>query len=229
MDLHDRPPAAADAFGLMLARKQTVASSPDGDPKPDGRRMRSERTKQAIVDAYLEIVQETSKMPTAADIAARAGYAVRSVFERFPDLTALTIAALDHALTLAAEQAVIRGIDGDRQERLQSHVEMRSANCERGLPLWRAIQGQLSGSEELRTRVRLVQEFALRRVELMYRPELETLSAENRQRTLVALEAITQFDAWGRMRIDYGLPVEAAREIWIAAIDRLLPPTPAVS
>jgi hypothetical protein len=44
---------------------------------------------------------------------------------------------------------------------------------------------------------------------------------------LIALEAITDFESWGRMREDNGLDVEQACAVWIKAIDRLLPPTPA--
>ena len=35
-------------------------------------------------------------MPTAVQIAERAGYSVRSIFERFPDLNALRVAAADY-------------------------------------------------------------------------------------------------------------------------------------
>ena len=54
----------------------------------DGRRLRSERTKQLIIEAYLALAHEHSPhAPTAAEIAHRAGYSVRSVFERFPTST----------------------------------------------------------------------------------------------------------------------------------------------
>ena len=56
----------------------------------DGRRLRSERTKQLIIEAYLALLREGSpSIPTATQIADRAGYSVRSVFEKFPDLLAL--------------------------------------------------------------------------------------------------------------------------------------------
>ena len=63
----------------------------------DGRRLRSERTKQFIIEACLALLSESPKVPTGAEIAERAGYSVRSVFERFPDLLALSLAAADFA------------------------------------------------------------------------------------------------------------------------------------
>ena len=52
----------------------------------DGRRLRSERTKQSIMDAYIELLRQKPEIPTAAQIAARAGISTRSIFERFADL-----------------------------------------------------------------------------------------------------------------------------------------------
>jgi hypothetical protein len=60
----------------------------------------------------------------------------------------------------------------------------------------------------------------------MYQPELSTLAEPLRRYTLIALEALTDFESWGRMREDYGLTIEEAREVWMRTIDRLLPPTP---
>lgn len=66
----------------------------------DGRRLRSERTRQLIIEAYLALIREnrSTPMPTAQEIAVRAGYSVRSVFERFPDLHTLRVAAADYGL-----------------------------------------------------------------------------------------------------------------------------------
>lgn len=64
------------------------------------------------------------------------------------------------------------------------------------------------------------------RLMLMYRPELSTLAEADRTALLITLEALTDFESWGRMRERHGLSVEAARDVWVGAIDRLLPPTP---
>ena len=101
-----------------------TASKPS--PRIDGRRLRSARTKQLIIEAYLTLLRESPQIPTAATIAERAGYSVRSVFERFPDLHALRVAATDYAFTQGTAQAVARDFSGDRLTRLKSHVETRS-------------------------------------------------------------------------------------------------------
>ena len=195
----------------------------------DGRRQRSERTRQHIIEAYLALLRDSSRVPTAAQIAERAGYSVRSLFERFPDLLALSLAAADFAFTQANAQAVIRNVSADRPTRIRTQVETRAGTCERWLPLWRALHANQHYSPELRQRLRAMREAIMRRLELMYRPELSALVEAERRRILIALEALTDFESWARMRSDHGLTIEDACAVWIRTIDSLLPPAPAVS
>ena len=63
----------------------------------------------------------------------------------------------------------------------------------------------------------------------MYRPELSTLNEPERRQTVLAIEALIDFESWARMREFFGLSFEEGCTVWIRAIDRLLPPTPADS
>jgi len=194
--------------------------------RPDGRLLRSERTKQVLIEAYLGLLRENPQIPTAADIAKRAGCSIRSVFERFSDLLSLSFATADYAFAQGMAQAVARHVDGDRQTRLRSQVETRAAVCEQWLPLWRALLRHQHESQELAYRIERMRDAIVGRLELMYRPELSALPDAERKAVLIALEALTDFESWGRMRERHGLSIEAARDVWIAAIDRILPPTP---
>jgi AcrR family transcriptional regulator len=215
-----------------MNQNSMTAASPPATRKPariDGRRLRSERTKQLIVEAYLDLLREGNRNPTAAQTAERAGYSVRSVFERFPDLQALRIMATDYSLSQAAALAPALHLDGDRATRIRSQVETRAGTCERGLLLWRMLLVFQQDSQELKLRVRLARDRTIARMEQMYARELDTLGELERRHLLIALEALTDFESWARMRHFNNLSFESACELWIRAVDRLLPPTPAVS
>ena len=197
--------------------------------RADGRRLRSERTRKLVIEAYLALLRENPRVPTAVQVAERAGYSVRSVFERFPDLHALRIAATDYAFGLANDQTLTEGSDGNRQGRLKAHVERRARICTLWLPLWRALNANKGDSEELETRVRFIREATVRRIELFYRPELSTMTEIERRQTVVAIDSLIDFESWARMREFFGLSFEEACNLWIRTIDRLLPPTPADS
>lgn len=194
----------------------------------DGRRLRSERTKQLIIEAYLALLRErpTTPIPTAAEIAERAGYSVRSVFERFPDLHTLRVAAADYGLAHAAALAPARDVDADRPTRIKSQVETRAGTCERGVALWRALTFNVDEDDALKARLRLARNRTMDRLEIMYRPELSTLPETERRNMLIALEALTDMESWARMRDMHGLSFAEACAVWIRAIDRMLPPTP---
>jgi AcrR family transcriptional regulator len=219
---------------VARAGGMTAIESPLSAPAPrpariDGRRLRSVRTKQLIIEAYLTLLRESPKIPTAAQIAEQAGYSVRSIFERFPDLHALRVAATDYAFTQGNAQAVPRDFDGDRPTRLRAHVRTRGWICEQWLPLWRALNANQGDSAELKARILLVRQAIFKRIELMYAPELATLDDRARQHTLIAIETLIDFESWARMRDYNALSFDDACAVWIQAIDRLLPPTPPVS
>ncbi|MBN9087165.1 MAG: hypothetical protein J0J01_09670 [Reyranella sp.] len=192
----------------------------------DGRRLRSERTRQHLLEAYIALLRDNPRPPTASQIADRAGYSVRSLFERFPDLLALSLAAADMAFAQAHAQATIRNLHADRATRIRTQVETRAKTCEDWLPLWRALILNQHMSSELQQRIRRIREAVLARIEMMYLPELDTLEATVRRRTLIALEAITDFESWARMREAAGLSIDESCTVWIRAIDSLLPATP---
>jgi len=195
------------------------------DPKlsqTDGRRRRSAQTRQALIDAYLDLLRENQKPPTAEDIAKRAGCSVRSIFERFTDLLTLSLAAADYAFEQAMAQTAAPNLDADLHTRIKSQVETRAVICEHWLPLWRALLRYQSESPELAMRIKRIRAAMGARLALVYGRELSTLPEADRTKLLTALDILTDFESWGRMREDHGLSIEAARDVWNNAMWRLL-------
>ena len=195
-------------------------------PRIDGRRLRSERTRQMIIEACLELVRRSPRMPTAAQIAAEAGYSTRSIFERFSDLNALMLATADYAIAVAQAEAGPRDVDADRLTRIRSHIATRAHACERWMSLWRVLLATQDELAALRTRVTLTRLANIERMRLMYRSELASLTAPAREQLLVALATLVSFESWDQMRECHGLTIEDAQDVWRSAIDRMLPPTP---
>jgi AcrR family transcriptional regulator len=201
-------------------------------PETDGRLRRSERTRQGLIEAYLQLLGEKQQPPTAPEIAKRAGCSIRSIYERFSDLLTLSLAAADHAFAQALAQDAAPNVDADLHTRLTEQVEARAAICERWLPLWRALLRSQGESEALAIRIKRTRAMMVARLELVYGPELSTLPEAERRQLLVDLDILTDFESWGRLRESHGLSIEEARSLWINAIQRMLPaigPDPARS
>lgn len=89
----------------------------------DGCRLRSERSRLAIIEAALTLQEEGVLVPTAQQISDRAGVGIRSFFRHFEDMERLFQAADDHirdsyeALFLGGDR------DGTLAERIDHAVE----------------------------------------------------------------------------------------------------------
>ena len=97
-------------------------SNTKGAEAVDGRRLRSERSRLAIIEAVLALQEEGVLVPTAQQISDRAGVGIRSFFRHFEDMEALFEAADDHirdsyeALFLGGDR------DGTLEERIASVI-----------------------------------------------------------------------------------------------------------
>lgn len=193
----------------------------------DGRLERTQRTRKALIDAYIDIARETKRIPTTLEVAKRARCSLRTVFERFGSLGGLGLAAFDAILSdrfVSTPPGDL--VRADRRSRIRFQTTVRARTCETWLPIWRIVMRNEGISDQLEERIETVRRLTRNRLELMYGPELDTLSPDSRNAVLIALEALTDFPIWGRMRGRHGLSVDQAIAIWVEAIDRLLPPSP---
>ena len=60
-----------------------MSDSTSTPAKVDGRRLRSDRSRQVIVEAMLQLINEGNLVPTAQQIANHAKVGIRSVFRHF--------------------------------------------------------------------------------------------------------------------------------------------------
>src|SRR5690349_20360766 len=68
-----------DPLSFVGGRLATAAA----ESPTDGRLLRSQRTKRAIVDALLDLIREGHMKPSSAEIADRAGVTQRTLFNQF--------------------------------------------------------------------------------------------------------------------------------------------------
>jgi hypothetical protein len=219
--------ATADVDGTSMKKRatglrQVTAKSDRGaNLSPDGRRMRAIRTARSIVEAYVSLIREKHTRPAVAELAETARCSVRSVYERFGSLGELDRATFDYVLKRLAEPPPTLLPEGDRHNRIRSHVRTRAVACETWLPVWQVLRGDY-GSQALQSSIERMCQLTREQLELVYRPELECLTAHRRQTILIALEALTDFESWGRMREHYKLSVDEACSVWSEVIDQLL-------
>lgn len=180
----------------------------------DGRTARSDRTRHAIVDALLALLEAGNLRPTTAEIADEAGVSERSVFQHFPNREALFAGVGERQAARAGE--VMRTIDLSLAlpDRLDAFVAQRSAILEILTPTRRA---GLLIADEHPALARSIDEVRIRKREralACFAQELDHLPPA----ASAAVAAATSWSTWDALRAQQGLSVEDAQ----AAVRELL-------
>ena len=178
----------------------------------DGRVRRSERSREAIVGALLDLIGSGVAAPTARQVAERGGVGIRSVFRHFSEMESL-YAAMDARLEREARRMFLGGErSGSLVERTRGFVRQRAAVFERIAPFKRAANLQRPRSSFLEQRHRLLQR-ELRADLLSWLPELRSADAA----LVESFDALGSFEAWDRLRTEQALGAKAV----VAALERL--------
>ncbi|WP_208029052.1 TetR/AcrR family transcriptional regulator [Rhabdothermincola sediminis] len=187
----------------------------------DGRSARATRTRAAIVEALLTLLDEGHLQPTATRIAQRAGISQRLIYHHFGDLEALYRAAAERQAERMA--AMVQHIPSELpfEERLARFVLERSRVLESMTPVRRASLLQEPFSPALRRARAAFNQRSEQRIVAVFGHELDRLDHEQRATTLAALAAAGGWACWDALR-STGRTIEQARAVMLLTYTRLL-------
>ncbi len=173
----------------------------DASAITDGRVLRGERNRTALVEALLELVDEGDVHPTAPRIAERAGLSLRTVFQHFADMESLYAAVADRQ-TERVRALVAETVDPSLPlaRRIDGLVEQRARFYETVTPVRRASLLVAHRSPELTARLEGVTRYLRRQLATTFEPELAALDRGRRSDVLSALEVATSWETWDSLR-----------------------------
>jgi len=122
----------------VITRVVDVTTTADPDAAVDGRRLRSERSRNAVTDALLGLYESGVIRPSAAQIAEVSGVSERSLFRHFTDLEDLASTAIARQFAIVAPFFEAPSREGDLAHRVDSIVDQRVALAARMHHLARA-------------------------------------------------------------------------------------------
>lgn len=162
----------------------------------DGRTLRRERNRDAVLDAVIAIFEEGDIDPSIDAIATRAQVSNRSIYRYFDHRDHLIRAAISHALRrLVPELTLHDGADGSLDVRIERFVDRRLQMYDRLAPIARAAK-VAAVSEPIIAEELEIGRLMLRSALLAYfSTEFESLAPSVRARTLISAELAFQFDS----------------------------------
>jgi TetR/AcrR family transcriptional regulator of autoinduction and epiphytic fitness len=188
----------------------------------DGRTARAQRTRQAVVEALLSLLQEGDLRPTAPRIAERAGVSLRSVFQHFADRETLLFAVADEQQHELRRMTRRLPNDGPLAERIEAFVSQRCRVLEAIASVWRASllhEPAAPGVKSIRERL---MDLARRELMVVFEAELEARKGADRRELLDALALATQSPAWEQLRSYDGLSAKRAQRVMARTVTALL-------
>jgi AcrR family transcriptional regulator len=188
----------------------------------DGRTARALRTREAIVDAAIALVEEGDVRPTAPRVADRAEVSVRSVFQHFDDLESLYAAVAERLLVKVA--GLVSPVDPGLPlaVRIERFVAQRSRLLEAISPIRRAANVHAPFSREITQRLQDGHEFFTAEVEQVFAPELDRLTGADRTELLDAAALVLSWPSWETLRTLDGSTQARARRVLERALTALL-------
>jgi len=205
--------------------KETTVDVQTLETQVDGRVARSERTREAIAEALLALLEEGVQRPRAQEIAKRADVAVRTVFQHFDDMEGLYAEILRRQSERIAP--FLAPLDPHRStaDKVRTLVEMRDSMYALAAPLRRGMMRVEAAAKSKTFNIALE---GLRRV--MTQQIQQGFVKELHLNTdpydvLPRIEAITSFEMWDHFIQVQGASRTAVRLHMTVMLLRELQPT----
>jgi AcrR family transcriptional regulator len=169
----------------------------------DGRQSRTARSRLAICEACLDLVQEGALQPSADQIAERAGVSRRSIFNHFADLAELYDSVAEVGMQRCAPLLEEISEQAPPERRVERLVDVRTRFLEATAAFTRALTAQALVGPASDQAIRVSRD-ALRLqhqdVERLFRGELVALPPAERAETLEAMSAAMSPLQWEYLR-----------------------------
>lgn len=185
----------------------------------DGRRLRSDRSRRAIIEALFELMREGEMRPTAADVADRANVGLRTVFRHFEDMESIFEEMTDELKTVIMPRVLAPFVATEWREQLLEMADRNADIYEDVFPMQVAL---------------VIRRFQSDFLTQQYKSEVNLLRSSLKsflpkpivqdRALFAAIEVNLTFATWRRLREDQHLSVKRAKETLRLILTSLVAP-----
>ncbi|MBI1262924.1 MAG: TetR/AcrR family transcriptional regulator [Rhizobiales bacterium] len=201
----------------MSSRKNSGNVNAMPPQRVDGRHMRSERSRERIVDALTELTGEGNMEPSQAEVAERANVSLRTVSRHFEDMETLYAQCTQKIETTMLNKFMAPFESTDWYGRIFELLERRMAAFEQFLPYRVFSSVRRFRSDFVAYSYARVLGAEVAGAMAVLPPELK-----NDKIWASAFDSAMSFESWRRMRHDRKLTIEEASAVFYTHIEALL-------
>lgn len=196
--------------------------APDADEPTDGRVRRATRSRQLVVETFLDLLNEGEPQPTAQQVATRSGVSMRSIFRLFDDVEAMHTAAIATQISRVRHLLVELPGEGPLDGRIAALVDSRAETFEAISPVRRMAVRLAPTSRPIRADLDRANAYFRNQLEQVLGPELSAGPTRRRRERLDALDVVTSWETWERLRTAQDCSVRDAKRIVTGLVERTL-------
>lgn len=195
------------------------------DEHVDGRSLRRERNRDAVIEAFLTLVSEGNYDPGGAEIAERAGVSHRSVFRYFDDLADLMMTAIGLQVQRSLPLGKLDRIgEGSFDERLERLVDAKFAMFEQLHGIATVTRLRAVAIPSLTTAFANITAGFRTVMEQHFAPEFARFPEVDRPGIIDGAQVLLSWDAYDLHLRLYGHDVDRIRQSTIVSVTALLKP-----
>jgi AcrR family transcriptional regulator len=166
----------------------------------DGRHVRREQNREAVLDALAGLFEEGNLLPTSGEIAERAGLSPRSLFRYFDDIDDLSHATIDRQLARARPLLHVPAVASDPTAvKIACVVEARIRLFETIAPAARSARVCAHRHHPIAAQIAHSRSYLRRQLRELFAAELDATAL------LPALDALLSFETYELLRGDQRL------------------------
>lgn len=174
----------------------------------DGRSLRRERNREAVIDAFIEMIMAGDNEPSVDDIADRAGVSYRSVYRYFEDRSDMMAAAADRAMQwirpLLVRASGPYNADDPLDHRIDSVVDARAEVYAQISDVLRTALLRSHQEPYIANEFYQARELLRDQINVRFAKELDEFDPRERELRLTAIDQALQFSSLDYVMHDRG-------------------------
>lgn len=174
-----------------------------------------------MVHALINIIRETSDLPTVDAVAAHANVSKRTVFRLFEDLASLNTAMVDVTRKDTLSKFPPPTPEGSIEERIRMLIEHRVAIYEYIMPIRRVAERLRDTHPDIARTLDSDRRGLHTHINMMFGDYVQRFGDDAAER-LDGIELATSWYSWRSLRLEQGCPVDRAKRIVERTVRHLL-------
>lgn len=188
----------------------------------DGRRLRRERGREAVIDALYDLLAEGTT-PTTDALVARSGVSLSSIFRYFASIDDLQRQAIDRHFERSAGLFEVPAIgEGEQADRIRRWVDARLTLYEAIAPIGRLARARAHDHQLLADTLRAARRRFAEQAADHFAPEVAARTRAQGDDLVAIISSLTSFEAWDLLTTGEGRSRAQLRRAWASALAALL-------